>query len=113
VVDGTRPGKADLADLSHRPRRRRSSVIAVVSSDTFLGTAFNIETLSTTDRRHLSSTSRYGVTHAGGIAISPETAPTSRATVVVNTKADFFEDTEAITKRNKDVAHRTEESAST
>jgi len=47
------------------------------------------------------------------MAISPETAPTSRATVVVDTEAVFPEDTEAIIKQDKNVAHRTEESAPT
>ena len=100
-------------DLSHRPRRRKSVVTAAVILGTFLKTALKTERTSMTARLHLSSTSRYGVTHAGGMAISLETAPTSRATVVAETEAVYIEDTEAIIKRVKDVAHRTEESAST
>jgi len=113
VVDITRPDEAALADLSHRTRLRRPGAVAAERSDTFLGTALKTERTSMPVRRHLSSTSRYGVTYAGGMAISPETAPTSRATVVANTEAVFTENTEAIIKRVKDVTQRTEESAST
>jgi len=111
--DITRPVKVDLEDLSRRPRRRRSSAIAVVSLGTFLQTAIKTEKTSMTNRRHSSRTSRYGVMHAVGMAILPETAPTSRATVVVDTEAVFTEDAKAIIKRVKDVAHRTKNSAST
>jgi len=113
VVDVTRHDEVDRTDLSRRPRRRRSSAIAVVSSGTFLGTAFKTERTTMTDRRHSSRTSRYGATHAVGMVISPETALTSRAMVVAEAEAVFTEDAEAISKRVKDVAHRTEGSAST
>jgi len=113
VVDITRPDEAALADLSHRPRCRKSSAITAVSSNTFLETALKTERRSMPVRRHLSSTSRYSVTYAGGMAISPEISPTSRATVVAEAEAVFAEDTKAIIKRVKDVAHRTKNSAST
>jgi len=100
-------------DLSHRPRRRKLGVTAAMSSGTFLETALKTERTSMTARRHSSSTSRYGDTHARGMAILLKTAPTSRATVVADAEAVYTEDTDAIFKRVKDVAHRTEESAST
>ena len=100
-------------DISHRPRRRKSGVTSAVSSGTFLETVLETERASMTARRYSSNTSRYGVTHAGGMAISLQTAPTSRATAVADAEAVYTEDTEAIIKRVKDVAHRTEESAST
>jgi len=70
------------------------------------------ERTSMTICRHLSSTSRYGVTHAGCMAISPKTVPTNRAKIVANTETVSTENTEAIIKRVKDVAHRTKNSAS-
>jgi len=113
AVDVIRQDEVDLAVLSRRLRCRRSSAIVVVSSGTFLGTACKTEKTSMTDRRHSSRTSRYGVMHAVRIAISPETAPTSRATVVAEAEAVFTEDAEAIIKRIMDVAYKTRKSAST
>jgi len=109
VEDGTSQDEVDSVDLSHRPRRRKSNAIAVVSLGTWPGTVPKNEPTIMVVHHRLQGWVGSGVTTAQDGDTWPEIARQSRVVdVMVPGKVG-----EAGIEAVPEVMDRTEESAST